>query len=375
MSIDDATQFVAQIHDAGTRLVLAVTGGGSEAISSLFSVPGASRSMLLAAVPYSDAALIEWLDSQPEQFCSPRTARAMAMVAYEKARKLAPAATRVAGIGCTASLASDRPKRSPHRFFIATQTADATTSTHVELEKGRRTRGEEEHITATAILNEIAATCTLADRLPSELAASEHPDRVAKIASPDWQALLGGSLDRLCIGSCGPPRALFPGAFNPIHVGHRRMAEIASRMLGTPVAWEISIVNVDKPPLDFIEIDARVGQFAPGESVWLTRAPTFVEKAAVFPGVTFVVGTDTMTRIAETRYYQNSFPKMLAAIEGIATAGCRFLVFGRQTDGTFRTLNDLNLPPSLLALCDEVPETEFREDVSSTELRQQSDNS
>ena len=101
----------------------------------------------------------------------------------------------------------------------------------------------------------------------------------------------------------------------------------------------------------------------------ITRAPTFVEKAELFPGATFVVGADTMVRIAEPRYYGGD-DRGGTMRDLIARQGCRFLVFGRKVAGRFQSLGDLVLPAALRALCDEVPEAEFREDVSSTELRQ-----
>ena len=60
----------------------------------------------------------------------------------------------------------------------------------------------------------------------------------------------------------GPPRVILSGAFNPLHAGHRRMAEIASARCGAPVTLELSIANVDKPTLDFLEIDARLAGLA-----------------------------------------------------------------------------------------------------------------
>jgi hypothetical protein len=69
------------------------------------------------------------------------------------------------------------------------------------------------------------------------------------------------------------------------------------------------------------------------------------------------------------RYYQNNNAAILWAIERIAQAGCRFLVIGRELGGGFRSLDDLELPPSLQALCQEVPESVFRVDISSTQLR------
>jgi hypothetical protein len=63
---------------------------------------------------------------------------------------------------------------------------------------------------------------------------------------------------------------------------------------------------------------------------------------------------------------------MQAAIAEIVARGCRFLVFGRAVDGVFRTLADLRLPDTLACICREVPEREFRQDISSTDLRSQS---
>ena len=53
-------------------------------------------------------------------------------------------------------------------------------------------------------------------------------------------------------------------------------------MLGQPVQWEISILNVDKPPLDYVEIQQRLEQIPPEQDVWLTRAATFDEERATF---------------------------------------------------------------------------------------------
>lgn len=370
MMSESTLQLVTAIHSSGCRIVLAVTGGGSEAISLLFGVAGASQSMLLATVPYSEAALTDWLGATPEQSCSDRTARAMAMAAFERARRFDHGSTRLVGLGATASLASNRPKRGPHRLYIATQTATATSSFSVELSKGHRTRAGEEQLAASCILNELAATCEAGSPLPIEWQAEEQPSQMRFSAPQAWQQLLAGDRTEVCLGDeRGLPRAIFPGAFNPLHRGHELMAAIANQMLGAPIEIELSITNVDKPALDFIEIRERVQQFSASVPVRLTRAPTFAEKAKLFPGVTFIVGSDTLERIAAPRYYQQNLATMLRAIESIALAGCRFLVFGRTWDGSFRALDDLDLPPSLRSLCQEVPQNEFRDDISSTELR------
>jgi nicotinic acid mononucleotide adenylyltransferase len=362
---------VQEIHAHGAPLVLAVTGGGSRALAALLAVPGASRTVLEATVPYASAALASFLGGQPEQYCAEHTARLMAMAAYRRARKLAPQAA-VLGIGATASLASDRPKRGPHRVYAAWQSDSITATSHLNLEKGARSRSEEEDVASALILNLAAAASGAAGRLELSLRPAEHVEQCRVRGTADEQALLAGtcllaprgaaSLDRL-------PRAIFSGAFNPLHVGHRRMATVAARILGYPVAFEISIENVDKPPLDFVEMQARVRQFDVDDCVWLSVAPTFARKSALFPGCTFVVGADTVERIGQERYYGGSRP-MEDAIAEIAARGCRFLVFGRAQGDAFYTLENLTLPSSLAVLCQGVPASQFREDISSTAIRQ-----
>jgi hypothetical protein len=104
----------------------------------------------------------------------------------------------------------------------------------------------------------------------------------------------------------------------------------------------------------------------------LTSAPTFREKAALFPGAVFVVGADTIVRIGQVRYYGGDSDRRDEALAEIDRRGCRFLMFGRELDGRFATLQDLELPDALRDLCEEVPAADFREDISSTELRKQS---
>lgn len=364
------TLLTQEVHARGTPLVLALTGGGSGAISALLTVPGASRTVLEAAVPYSAAALTDFLGGEPEQYCSDRTARLMAMAAYRRARRLAPTAN-VLGIGATASLASDRPKRGPHRVYLAWQSSSTTATSYLELEKGARSRAEEEAIVASLVLNAVAAATGAKGRIDLPLGANERVAESVIEGDPDEQELLAGkrslaargvaSLDRL-------PRAVFSGAFHPLHVGHRQMAEVAARLLGYPVAFEISIENVDKPPLDFVEMQTRLRQFDSTDAVWLSAAPTFVRKSTLFPGCTFIVGADTIERIGQERYYGGP-REMEDAIAEIAARDCRFLVFGRARGDSFHTLQDLVLPRPLAALCQGVPAADFREDISSTAIR------
>ena len=276
---------------------------------------------------------------------------------------------------------SDRPKRGPHRVHLALQDEQRTITHTLQLEKGRRTREQEESLVSSLLLNLLAEGCHLTERIAVELSGAEQIEVIRTRADESWQDVLLGLRLAICLPSTANSstqsadptgRVIFPGAFDPLHEGHREMARIAARQTGRRVDFELSILNVDKPPLDYTEIAHRAAQLAPVGNLWLTRTPTFREKADIFPAATFVVGVDTLERIAEERYYHGDPQQRDAAINHLAKQNCRFLVFGREVAGRFQSLEDLKLPEPLASICRAVPEAEFRRDVSSTELRGQS---
>jgi hypothetical protein len=101
----------------------------------------------------------------------------------------------------------------------------------------------------------------------------------------------------------------------------------------------------------------------------LTRAETFYQKARLFPGSTFLVGWDTAVRLVDPRYYNGSEAGMLAALADMWAWGSRFLVAGRLHQGKFMGLADVPVPQGFLPIFQAIPESSFRVDLSSTELR------
>jgi nicotinamide mononucleotide (NMN) deamidase PncC len=93
-----------------------VLNAAVQALAWLLTVPGASRTILDARVPYSTAALMGALGGQaPGSFASAETAAAMAQEAYRSAAELAAFGADFVGVACTAALVTDRSKAGDHK--------------------------------------------------------------------------------------------------------------------------------------------------------------------------------------------------------------------------------------------------------------------
>ncbi len=376
--MDPATcQLIETLHQAPDKCVLALTGGGTSAAAQLLEIPGGSRTILEVIVPYGDQALEDFLGQRPEHFCSPETSLLLARRAAARAFWLAPRDP-VVGLGATASLASDRPKRGDHRCHVSWCRAGQTATFSLTLTKGARTRAGEEGVLDRIILNALARALGLGEQLDVPLLPGEQLQvTVREAAGP--QDFFQGKCARTWITPDGqwlanpPDRAaavLLPGSFNPLHEGHWGLAKTAERILGRPLAFELSVDNVDKPSLSAAEVRRRLAQFAWRAPVVLTRAPTFVRKAELFPGTVFVVGADTADRIIDPRYYDNESARA-NALRSIRACAGSFLVAGRaDAAGVFHGLEALPVPAEFRDLFSAIAESDFRVDRSSTALRE-----
>jgi nicotinic acid mononucleotide adenylyltransferase len=380
MSPSDAAwrQLISTLHASGRKAALAITGGGSGAIGELLRVPGGSRLLIDAQVPYDTAALATFLGFAPEQACSAETAIALAHGVRARAARLVSAGTDLVGLGATAALVSDRPRRGEHRFHIACASSAGIAHCTGVLAKGRRDRAAEEDLVARAIVLWLAQACGVAAASPRELLDADEAFAETFVATVDpVDQLLAGELDRVTAQPDGQlmlaaPRSavLLPGSFNPLHAGHALLARVAEDLRQQPVAFEISVTNVDKPPLTGETVRQRLTQFAWKSAVELTRAPTFLEKSRLFPKTTFVIGADTAERLVAPKYYGDDELQMHVALEEIATAGTSFLVAVRvDAAARVRALRDIPVPRRYADLFSEIPEHRFRFDTSSSEIR------
>ena len=148
------------------------------------------------------------------------------------------------------------------------------------------------------------------------------------------------------------------------------MARLAEEIAERPVEFELSIENVDKPCLDYLELRSRADQFG-GQPLWLTRAARFLEKLEIFPRSTFVLGADTFVRLADPRYYGGSQEATDHAVKTIAEKAGGLIVFGRVREGVFAEPSQLDVPQALRDIAYFVSQREFRIDISSTALRRE----
>ena len=374
--MSDFRDLVQKIHDSPPQAVLAVAGAGSEAVAWLLGVAGASRTLLEVVVPYGSLSMIDFIGHEPSQFVSVETATDMARAAYNRALLMRESPVPVLGLGCTATIATDRPKRGEHRCCIATWTETGAATYSLRFDKGRRDRAGEEEVVSWLLLQALSTASGLEEDVSLGLVpedelitgAKEHDDPLSRLLSGEVNSVLVETDGRMAV-EAAVDGALLPGSFSSFHDGHRELARIAGEMLGTQVCFEISVVNVDKPPLAKEEVERRLVQFLGQNRVVLTRAETFRKKAGLFPGITFVIGWDTAVRLVAPRYYGGETSAMLTALAEMWATGCRFLVAGREDNGAFYTLDDVEVPQGFSPLFQEIPESRFRKDISSTALR------
>ncbi len=385
--LDTMRHQIEQLHATPHKAMVVVSGAGTQAVAWLLGVSGASRTVLEVVVPYGRLAMRDFLGFEPTQSAAAETARQMAQRAFRRARAQLEDDSPAVGLACAAAIATDRYRRGEHRAFVSAWDADATATWSLTFHKGLRDRAGEEDVVSRLIVQalsefsglgvtpsspgEVLGWGRLLGLTPGdilELERTERPAPLEQLLAGDARWVVrrpGGGLD---VEGDVPP-ALLPGSFNPLHEGHREMMAAAARMIGNPAAYELSVANVDKPPLEEAEVVRRLAHFGPDDTVVLTRAETFQKKAALFPGSVFLLGWDTAVRLVAPRYYGGDTAMPMALAEMMA-GGARFLVAGRADGGAFRTLADVDVPAGFAPMFTEIPESEFRRDVSSTELRE-----
>ncbi|MGH7960938.1 MAG: CinA family protein [Candidatus Binatia bacterium] len=171
----DPASLVSQIHASPAMAVCVVTGGSMQALADLLAIPGASRTLLEALIPYSAQSLAEFLGTPPAHAVSVETAAALAQEAYQRALRLQGEKTLpLLGLSCTATLVTDRPKKGAHRAHIGACDGTRIRVYSLTLQKGARDRQGEERVVSDFFLSVFAEACGLNNPQDLTLLPSER---------------------------------------------------------------------------------------------------------------------------------------------------------------------------------------------------------
>jgi hypothetical protein len=349
---------VLKIHQSGKKIVLAITGGGAEAIGELLKYGHGSNTLLEAVVPYNQKSFNLFINGEPDKYCNTAAAKNLAMAAFQKGLLLEENQDTVIGIGCTASLSKENEREGrKHEAFISIQTAEYTSNYTLQI--NRQSREEEENFVAQQIIRAIAHACNIGDYKPSSLFSP--PDEIRNLV-----------LNKTKVYSFSKKvgQLIFPGSFNPFHQHHQAMAQKAYELTGKKVDLEVCIKNVDKPALDYEDLTNRENNLRNIHGDWLnnihmTNLSKFTEKAEFFPSSVFIVGWDTFQRIGDPKY--GNLDKVMAILKENRS---HFMVFHRIINGRSTLENIKEIYAPLLDICTIYgPEILAPSSLSSKELR------
>lgn len=342
--------------------VLYVAGGGFDVIGELTRYGGSSAKLLEVVCNQSTKVTDELLGYTPDKYVSKETVLRLAVQAYSRAVELSGNKESY-GVAVTSKLTVDNEREGRENVcYIATHTHNNTGYYKCSVDKNHRWAQENQIV--AYILQAIGVTANERNIvLQKEWNVANNVFMGCPIPETPLQKYIAYNQRQLenPLVSCQSP-VIFPGSFNPIHEGHLQLAREASRYTGKRVWLELSVINPDKPRLDFVTISDRIQNMSEAvlENDFLagyiiSACPLFVDKINHYKKPIFVVGGDTIDRISNGNYGDLSVESCTTLYH---TAGVKFL-YG-QRKGL-----DLKIRDSLKPICYELKEYQDNGESSS----------
>lgn len=367
---------------------VATTGAGLSFQYNLWKKPGCSKYLVGFFTPYAKGELQEFIGYEPDgSFVSKEVAYDLAMASYIRATKhkfqesiigaWRESFSNPIGIGITAAVATNRIPKGEQRAFICVISKHRVLLKEVKLVKelGETFREAHDQLIAAEAEMILTSAITLENCHLYVDGTYEALDRFYKYPTFKLNSRSAESLGT----------ALYlPASLNPVHSGHREMANLAENKLSTPFGkvsckYLISTSSPHKGDLSLQEILYKAGMLRAEatkalypnqvfrEFEFTKDEPLYLDKARKRPGSIFVIGTDTMERFLDPKWGPDPV-EMLCELKELNT---KFFVMGRKTtDGVFQTVNDIPVPDGYNDL---FVHLEGRVDISSTQLREQGD--
>lgn len=355
------------------------TGAGAGIQEMLWEVPGISDVLCGAEFPYAKEMTDTTLGFEPTKYVSPETAVDLAMTAFYKVADR-PGAV---GLGLTAAVASSRAHRGDHRVYIATVSDTGCRVFCGTLQKGE---GQAQRLVDGALCNALGFA-TLVQSLGLDLSLTSSPYAKALASLQEFRIIEDASalltdrfFERPYFTASGkrellaarPKGLILPGAFNPPHEGHHKLAAAASEefvagygeafMPAARVTYAVSQKTPHKGSLTVTEMLRRAKLLTGLDRMFTREDPLYIDKARQHPGSNFIVGVDAVSRLLDPAWGLNPNTQF----QEFQALGTHFYVAGRTVDGVFKTLNDLPIPPAWRHLFHQVP---GRWDISSSAIR------
>jgi len=381
----------------------------------ILGTPEASSCILDVNFPYSRGSLKEYVGSdfiEDESFSSASMAEKLAKHALRHAVRAAAGTegfeasmkTDLLGIGFAGSLATNRDRKGEDKCFLCVRALDGYEAVHSKrFQRGKSTRVEQDAIASMLVVQGFLEGSGVKTNLEVQI-ERDFVSEASSVVTRERRANLGMSAqleswfskvekrshDHLWFWPGSPQLSLWgsdidlskqrklmlSGSFNPLHDGHKQLVEKAQLHCRTrkfqPI-FELAVTNVDKGEIVIEDVEQRIKQFAAVGPVVITNASKFVDKARILPNTTFLIGYDTAIRLVDPKYYNNSEEDMNSSLLEMILIGSDFIVAGRFDDqkDEFLTLEEMidSIPSGLRSAFSGLSESEFRVDLSSSELR------